>query len=279
MGMEKKGLVYVATGEKYIREAEISAQSAQRVMPDIPIALFTNDGSYQNPLFSYIFVVESYSNMLSDKIDPLLSTPFEKSIFIDTDTYLCDGIEDVFELLDNFDLAVAHAYDRRPANVPVPDCFPELNTGVIAFVRSPKMDELLKKWRVLFDEYFQSDARVVNDQAAFRKVLYDSDLRFYILPPEYNMRPQFPAIAGRGEKMKVLHAREIDHEEWRTKVNSEPSPKIRVTIPSWDDYLEGRLLVMHKSKVEVVISGFLKLSKFLSGLFQSGRKSWLNCRT
>ena len=264
--MGEKGLVYVATGEKYVREAEISAASAKRIMPDIFTAIFTPDLQYRSDLFDHVLPVENYSNTFSDKIEPLLSTPFSKSIFIDSDTYFCDDIRDVFELLDRFDLAVAHAFDRRPAKVPVPNCFPELNTGVIAFVKSSEMNELFRQWKVLYNVYRDSRAQVVNDQASFRKVLYESNLRFYILPPEYNMRPQFPAIAGRGETMKILHTRDIDHEEWCNKINSNPSLQLRVTIPSWIDFMEGRLIVMHKSLVQQAIILLLKLARTISKL-------------
>ena len=264
--MTEKGIIYVATGDKYVREAEISALSAKRIMPDIPIALFTHSVEYSNPVFDLVYRVEKYRNNFSDKIDPLLSTPFRKSIFIDSDTFICEDISDIFNLLDSFDLAVAHAYDRRPVKVPVPDCFCELNTGVIAFVNSPAMNEFLKRWRIIYDEYFHSEARVIGDQASFRKVLHDSQLRFYILPPEYNMRPQFRAIAGRCEGMKILHMRGINHEQWRQKINGKLPLKIRVTIPSWDDLLEDRLIVVHDSKIQHIIVGLLKMVRFVAKL-------------
>lgn len=268
--MTEQGIVYVATGDKYVREAEISAISAKRVMPDVQIALFTHSVDNSNPVFNYVYRVENFRNNFSDKIEPLLSTPFRKSIFIDSDTFICEDISNIFTLLDRFDLAVAHAYDRRPVKVPVPDCFCELNTGVIAFVKSPAMDELLKRWRIIYDEYFQSEARVVGDQAAFRKVLFDSQVKFYILPPEYNMRPQFPAIAGRGEGIKILHVRDINHEQWRKKINGKSPHKIRVTIPSWEDLLEDRLIVIHDSTIHYIVVALLKTVRIIAKL--AGRR-------
>jgi hypothetical protein len=48
------------------------------------------------------------------------------------------------------------------------------------------------------------------DQIAFREVLYESDVRFMTLTPEYNCRSQFPVYLE-GEA-KILHARHQDYD-------------------------------------------------------------------
>jgi len=51
----------------------------------------------------------------ADKILPLLDSPFNRTVFLDTDTQVCSEFFELFDLLDRFDLAVAHAPWRIPA--------------------------------------------------------------------------------------------------------------------------------------------------------------------
>jgi hypothetical protein len=78
---------------------------------------------------------------------------------LDTDTYCLHAFPEVFDLLDRFDLAAAHEAGgiatrwvdaRRSSGRPtMPECFPELNTGVIAFRRGANVLKLLERWLVL----------------------------------------------------------------------------------------------------------------------------------
>lgn len=74
--MKGRGLLYVATGQRYVDEVIISAQSAKRNMPDIKIVLFT-DQSIENKTFDQVYETHEAKHYVTDKIRPLLSTPFE----------------------------------------------------------------------------------------------------------------------------------------------------------------------------------------------------------
>ncbi len=47
----ERGIVYVATGERYVREAEESARSVRKSNPYIPITLFTDSSVTQSHCF------------------------------------------------------------------------------------------------------------------------------------------------------------------------------------------------------------------------------------
>jgi len=108
--MNNRGVVYIATGQKFVDEALISARSVRRRMGDIPIALFTDlSHLQQNPPdpVNMVYLMHNVRKSCLDKMYPLLDTPFEKTLFLDTDTYVCDRIDEVFDILDHYDIAIA----------------------------------------------------------------------------------------------------------------------------------------------------------------------------
>lgn len=38
----------------------------------------------------------------------MLHSPFEHTIFLDTDTFVCGDFSELFDLLDHFDIAMSH---------------------------------------------------------------------------------------------------------------------------------------------------------------------------
>lgn len=212
--MKNFGLLYVATGEKYIKECIESAKSAKSVMPDVSITLHT-DINIESDLFDYIEHIENPRHSFIDKIGPLLHTKYKKTLFIDTDTHFLDDINDLSLLLDKFELGVAHAPWRLPPwegweshNLKdVPISFPELNTGVIAYRLTSSVKTLFNTWKNNYTKQLKYKLSPKNDQPAFRHSLYYSNVKFTILPPEYNFRTVFNAFQGGGIKVKILHGR------------------------------------------------------------------------
>ena len=112
---ESRGVVYVATGEKFVAEALISVRSVKKQMPEIPITLFTDlQGLVGNPPegVDSVCYLTQVTNSCRDKIYPLTDSPYEKTLFLDTDTYVCKPVYDLFTMLDRFDIALAQAPDR-----------------------------------------------------------------------------------------------------------------------------------------------------------------------
>ncbi|WP_458722314.1 putative nucleotide-diphospho-sugar transferase [Shimia sp. W99] len=184
------GVVFVATGARYIACAEAAARSVRRFMPDVPIALFT-DASQLGFSLSEVFdpVIELETVHHRSKVDCLMNSPFEQTLFLDADIRVREDVSELFELLERFDIAMAHAHARnRPATRAVwkhelPDAFPQFNTGVIAVRRNPRTQALLQAWS---DSYKLAGFR--KDQVTLRELLWASDLRLSTLPPEYNIR-------------------------------------------------------------------------------------------
>lgn len=202
-----RGILYVATGERYRDEAAQSAASFKATMPDVPIAIVTDDTASAGRHGCFDVVVEherpEYSYM--DKALPLNASPYDATLFVDTDTYSLAPCYEVFELLDHFELALAHAPLRAHFYFP-PSCpasFPELNTGVIAYRKSDGFSSLVDAWIASFERQPPGG----DDQPAFREALLASRLRFAVLTPEYNLRTCFAYFLGGNAEVKIVHDR------------------------------------------------------------------------
>jgi hypothetical protein len=204
------GVIYIATGERYVEAARLSALSVRRHNPDLPIALFCDReparGADGEDPFSATHPV-SHPHRRS-KVDYLPHSPFERTLYLDADIRVFADLSEIFGVLERFDVALAHAHARNHGNtnaawrVAIPPGFPQFNGGVIAYRSSAQ--GFLRAWR---DAYHSSGFR--KDQVTLRELLWLSDLRIATLPPEYNLRyPKYLWVWRRDEaKPKILHMR------------------------------------------------------------------------
>jgi hypothetical protein len=206
-----KGIIYVASGRTFIEEASSSAKSVRRHMPDVPITLFTHQ-RVSPPGIDDVVVderLEKGNNPKEGKIASLSRTPYDRTLFLDTDTYICGDVSELFPLLDAFEVAAAHdparlyyAGESHPSTLP--ESFPELNTGVLLYkADNPSVRTLLRTWKERYGTMGGGDPE--RDQLSFREVLYESDVRMTVLSPEYNCRFNFPMYLD--GPAKILHGR------------------------------------------------------------------------
>ena len=145
----REGVLYVATNDAlFVDHAAVSARSVRRAAPTLERRLLTNlpvapGGDSTKSCRS------SSGDGHLDKTRYLRELPFEKTLFLDADTYVGGGLEQIFELLERFDVAAAHAPNRSPVDVGLPVSFPELNTGVLAIRRNRRTRRLLARWHQL----------------------------------------------------------------------------------------------------------------------------------
>jgi hypothetical protein len=142
------------------------------------------------------------------KVDYLPRTPFDLTLYLDTDTAINADILDMFRLLERFDIALSHAHRRNDSirlgtwRIDLPRAFPQYNGGVILYQKSPAVIKFLEDWRDCFKA-----AGFQQDQMTLRELLWLSDLRIATLPPEYNVRYlKYPIIWSRAEaRTKIFH--------------------------------------------------------------------------
>ena len=232
--VESRGIIYIATGSKFVEEALISLNSVKTHMPDVPVSLFSDaEELVASPPAGVdsVILLESVTRSCRDKIRPLANSPYDKTLFLDTDTFLCRPVYDLFEMLDRFDIALAQAPDRYQYDLPdLPDCFTELNSGVIAYRSTPAVTDLFERWEETYNRMLGQDDDSYRDQHSLREALYRSNVQFFVLPPEYNFRTICPNFAGNHCSVKIIHGRHANLEKVASRLNS--SEEVRVFLIS-----------------------------------------------
>ena len=206
--------VWCATGhERYIREARISAASVRRTNPGIERMLFTDlpmDADVSD--FDVVVRLENPQHNFADKINVIRRVDRDRFVFLDGDTYTIGNIASIWAVLERFDIAAAHDISRSQLDLPrLPDCFPELNTGVIGFNRRRAgsrydHESFCEAWLKRFEAMTAEHGRLeTQDQPAFRELVFASEARLAVLPPEYNcMFDVGLSVVG---EVAILHGR------------------------------------------------------------------------
>lgn len=201
-------MLLVATGERHRHEA---LEAVPRIRPQLngrPLWLVCDAPETVPPgLVDQVLPHPDPCHTYRDKIPPLLSLPFRRTLFLDTDVALLQPVEDLFALLQTVHVVGCHAPVRwcQWRDPEVPEGFCELNSGVLGLRRCPRVHRLMRLWLSIYDR-----VGVPFDQAALRSALWQAcggGLRLWVLPPEYNLRTTKPWIAGQGMAVKVLHGR------------------------------------------------------------------------
>ncbi|MAK60180.1 MAG: hypothetical protein CMK09_04300 [Ponticaulis sp.] len=215
--MTTNGVIYIAFGEYYVNQSIFSAESLKRHNPDLPVTLFT-DKELSSPFIDQVELIEPGHKRA--KVDFIDKGPYDRSIYIDSDTKIVADITDVFGILDRFDVAGVHDFSRKSSrwcDIPeydeIPYAFPEFNGGVLLFKKCEATDTLFNMWR----EYFQKYKHMTNgqDQASLRISLWRSGVQLHSLPTEFNVRNQAQRNKMRrrakGEADKMLMKPRILH--------------------------------------------------------------------
>jgi hypothetical protein len=218
-------------------------------MPGLPVTLFTDQDFAANSdaagLFDDVARVQLSGPPLREKLRLFNCSPYQQTLFLDTDTYLLADVSELFDLLDNFDLAATHDHsyqDWFPAEANVPRSFRELNTGVLVYRKSAQTGRFLEDCLVWYDRLaslpgprFRGE---MPNQPAFRAAVFHSALRVAALPAEYNCR--FPYFGHASGDIKLLHGREFlsefcerELEKAGAALNAATTPRVFVAGDVW----------------------------------------------
>lgn len=217
-----RGVTFIGIGDKYINEALKSSRQLKNECNE-ELAIIC-DRKINKP--NYVDHIVEGTNMgkgTRSKIENIKKSPFEKTVFLDTDVYVDGKVNSLFDLLEKVDLAVAKKpdYYRRKGNQimnSVPKTFNEFNTGVIAFRNNEKVKNMFEEWGKYDQERFP------HDQPSFKKAVYmNKDIRYHVLDERWNCRFTVPGVlAG---KAKLFHGR-----PWKVRWNGQKDK-----IDLWSD--------------------------------------------
>jgi len=176
-----------------------SFNSLKLAVPAASVSLYTNvnfdNGAGFYPGFDHVIYDEDIDKRLIAKAHALLKSPYDKTIFLDTDTIIHrDIINDIFEVLDEFNFAVVYADAFSKGTV-----YPDFNTGLIGVANNDETKKLINEWIKLFEKTPSSKGKRVNDQWAFREVFMKNKKMFHILPTyfmyRWHLMRQYPSYA------------------------------------------------------------------------------------
>lgn len=209
--MARCGVIYVASGADYVELACASATSLRAQDEWLPVDIFTND-PVPAGLFDQVHPLTRPGPRA--KLTAMQETRFERTLFLDADTLVVGPLGDLFDVLERFDCALAHDMRRaspliREGAVATPYAFPQLNSGVFLYRRSSAMLEFLAEWERRFHA-----GGGMRDQPILKDMLWESDLRFHVLPPEFNLRrlPLLDAWEPLDVRPTIIHShRLMDH--------------------------------------------------------------------
>jgi len=210
-----KGFLYVAFGKRYLQEVEISARSLKRFTA-LPVCVVTDDANFKSTYVDSIILDAPATDFVS-KIIGLLKTPFQQTIFLDTDTFVCASIDNLFDILELFDMSMCaeranHSYGFIDKNflLKYENVLPEYHTGVIVFRQNEAVKKLMNDWLKLhIGKGFKAD------MPSFREafILNAKDVRIAPLPFEYNYHGTL-SFGFAENKIHVIHERV--GERWNT---------------------------------------------------------------
>lgn len=216
-----RGVVYGVSGLPWCRETLVSAMSLKKVMPELASELHIDqatcdllpDNIKLSEYFDFVEIYDEFPHWRGPKFSAMLSKRFEKVLYLDGDTYIAERIDELFDVLEHFDIAAAHAPQRiHPKSIKaglynvipkVPEVFPEYNAGVVSYRCNDKTDKFIKHCLSLYELGVEKTGYTM-DQPAMRSALYHSDLRLHTLTPEYNLRAGMPNVVK--GKVKIVHA-------------------------------------------------------------------------
>jgi hypothetical protein len=220
-----EGIAFIATGGEMTEKA---LDSSRRVaeLTDRPICLVT-DRDVSPSHIDHVISVDDPSHSLWDKVENFHRPPYDRCLYLDADTYVCEAsaIDDLFRLLERFDIATAMDSARRlekhvdadeSPSVAAPRSFPEPNTGVVVY-DADRCAELFAEWRDTYRTHCEFETGI-NDQGAFHEAVYQSDVQFGTFQPEYNFRLPIPHYVR--QPVQILHGHANNFREIETQINT-----------------------------------------------------------
>jgi len=171
------------------------------------------------------------------KFEAMALVPFERALFLDCDTLAIAPLDDLFDVLDFFDIALCPAihamhptgerdgiYKMLP---PVPSAVYEWNGGVILAEVGSAFRAFSHNWSSLFGRCHEQGYHM--DQAALRSALCHSGLQIATLRNNYNFRTMAQqTVVG---QVKILHGKG-DLESVAARINQTTDYRLFTPTPS-----------------------------------------------
>jgi hypothetical protein len=277
-----EGVLYVATGQDYINEAIRSAKSLKRHNPSVPITLYTNNAIESN-VFDEVRTVQDPIEHKGDSILDSRHFPYDRNLYLDSDTYVCADISRLFDILDSFDIAATHdiariadkneIYTKNEINIP--EAFTEYNTGVVAFNNCNAVKKLFADWNRIYTQMKYDDQQP--NQPSFRVALFRSGVNIATLPPEYNLFMDTVGFVSGEAKICHQSISNIDPVKFSEKINETHEMRVITherypfrVVPNSKETVRYRFAELTHKSIQII------KKEGMTGLLTAGKQKFLN---
>lgn len=200
------GVIYVAVGEQCAAEAGQSLESLRQSNPGLTVMLLTDAQPKEPQKWDILEVDASLRGQRNRAKLQMDRAPWERCLFLDSDTLVVGDLMQGFALLDRFEFCGEQIGGGHHYSLPgLPPSFPEINSGVLFWRPTENVKKLFSRWRQLYDELDQSNETRTWDQKSLRYAVWESDVRFARLSSAFNVMPYYPATFER--ELVVAHGR------------------------------------------------------------------------
>jgi hypothetical protein len=189
MAKAGRGVLYMVWGDEIEAMLQRSIASVKLHHPELPVEIVRLDGRGDDPM------------LLLQKARMAERTPFAETLFLDADTVVLDRLDFGFESATRYGLACCiceSPWARRYRGLAASGDLIEYNTGVLFFTEKAK--PVFDLWPMLAAEIdsaslFAKDGKPVvmpaNDQASFAAAVERAGAPPFVLPLNWNYRPEF----------------------------------------------------------------------------------------
>jgi hypothetical protein len=207
-------VVYVAGGQSYCQDAEISCNSIKLHNPSLPCIIATDAIANIPPVYDRVIKMPNrkYSAWYLDSTRYcnlaflMLKDEYDSLLFLDTDTYCAAPLDDFLRLTERFDICVSHGVSRHTTGkvCDIPDAFPEHEIGVMLVRTTKRVENLFADWLEIYEAH--TDVYGNNDQGPLRDAVWlNKYINMYVIPEEYHARWGFGVCVV--STVRILHSR------------------------------------------------------------------------
>jgi len=184
------GILYVATGNEHFSLFLESLEALRLVEPDVPVTVFSDgcpsDRQWDRLTHFGATVTELPNPSFSfhDKIAGMESSPYEDTIFFDTDTLAIRPFVQgalralsIYPLIALPGMSLNHTWEESQYSALIS----QFNTGVVLY-RQSDIPGFFRRWR----EIYEAEERPTHDQPSFRAAVIEQEIRVGPLAAELN---------------------------------------------------------------------------------------------
>ena len=218
------GIIYVVSGGRsYIGELLASLKSLRQHEPELPVTVFSQFALPRPlPRFCEEARLSPDAHPLKLKVMMLRKSPYDSTLFLDTDISILGPLRPVFAELETADFAAANAHVAdwtvKPPRFVAMVKPNEYNTGVLLFKKSDPTLRLLDRWEAAVRDQDERDMWPGHhcDQYYFNELILQGlreetgvsfrELDNVVYNARGSMRPEIRRL-GRESEIRIFHHR------------------------------------------------------------------------